>query len=121
MLLLNIPEFVLWTQTCLAKNFPSYFPIILSPASSACPENRPSSGGDRKKWEAGVPLIPPLAQQTLEQTCFTTIGEFLSLTQSAGTETLFALIHLSGFQSKQPVRLFRCRGCMKKPHGRCGE
>lgn len=56
----------------------SYFPIILSLASSVSPENRPFSGGDRKKWEAGVPLVPSVAQQTLEQTCITTIGEFPS-------------------------------------------
>ncbi|XP_075901554.1 serine/threonine-protein kinase Nek1-like isoform X2 [Nelusetta ayraudi] len=47
-------------------------------------ENRPTSAGDRKKWEAGAPLVePPLAQQTLEQTCFTTIeqtaGEVLQI------------------------------------------
>ena len=43
------------------------------------PEDRPASGGDRKKWEAGVPLVLPVAQQTLEQTCFTTIGELAYL------------------------------------------
>lgn len=41
------------------------------------PERPPSSGGDRKKWEAGVLLVPSVAQQTLEQTSFTTIGEKL--------------------------------------------
>lgn len=40
-------------------------------------ENRPTSAGDRKKWDAGAQLfVPPLAQQTLEHTCFTTIGGF---------------------------------------------
>lgn len=44
-------------------------------ASFMSPEKPPSSGGDRKKWEAGVLLVPSVAQQTLEQTSFTTIGE----------------------------------------------
>lgn len=34
-------------------------------------EERPVSGGDRKKWEAGVPPVLPIAQQTLEETCLT--------------------------------------------------
>lgn len=38
-------------------------------------EERPVSGGDRKKWEAGVPPVLPIAQQTLEETCLTSPGE----------------------------------------------
>ncbi|XP_041912231.1 serine/threonine-protein kinase Nek1 isoform X1 [Alosa sapidissima] len=34
-------------------------------------EERPVSGGDRKKWEAGAPPVLPVAQQTLEETCLT--------------------------------------------------
>lgn len=49
--------------------------IIFSLASYVSPEKPPSSGGDRKKWEAGIVLVPSVAQQTLEQTSFTTIGE----------------------------------------------
>lgn len=52
--------------------------FFLSLATSVSPEVRRPSGGDRKKWEAGVPLVLPVAQQTLEQTCITTIGELLS-------------------------------------------
>ncbi|XP_041695076.1 serine/threonine-protein kinase Nek1 isoform X3 [Coregonus clupeaformis] len=37
-------------------------------------EERPSSGGDRKKWEAGAPSILSVAQQTLEETCIRTTG-----------------------------------------------
>ena len=54
-----------------------FFLELLSLASSGSPEDRPSSGGDRKKWEAGVPLVISVAQQTLEQTCIATIGESL--------------------------------------------
>lgn len=53
----------------------SIFTTIFSLASYVSPEKPPSSGGDRKKWEVGVLLIPSVAQQTLEQTSFTTIGE----------------------------------------------
>ncbi|XP_042564843.1 serine/threonine-protein kinase Nek1 isoform X2 [Clupea harengus] len=34
-------------------------------------EERPVSGGDRKKWEAGAAPVFPVAQQTLEETCLT--------------------------------------------------
>lgn len=52
-------------------------PFLGTLSADSPTENRPTSAGDRKKWEAGAPLVvPPLAQQTLEQTCFTTIGEF---------------------------------------------
>lgn len=53
----------------------SIFTTIFSLASYVSPEKPPPSGGDRKKWEAGVVLIPSVAQQTPEQTSFTTIGE----------------------------------------------
>lgn len=46
---------------------------------SAFPDDRPSSGGDRKKWEAGIPLILPVAHQTLEETCVNTIGKCVLL------------------------------------------
>ncbi|KAE8294489.1 Serine/threonine-protein kinase Nek1 [Larimichthys crocea] len=45
------------------------------------------SGGDRKKWEAGVPLVLPVAQQTLEQTCITTIE------QTAGEVIRMGVLH----------------------------
>ncbi|XP_028977552.2 serine/threonine-protein kinase Nek1 isoform X3 [Esox lucius] len=35
-------------------------------------EERSHSGGDRKKWDAGVPAVISLAQQTLEETCIRT-------------------------------------------------
>lgn len=53
----------------------SIFTTIFSLASYVSPEKPLSSGGDRMKWEAGDLLIPSVAQQTLEQTSFTTIGE----------------------------------------------
>ncbi|XP_013978374.2 serine/threonine-protein kinase Nek1 isoform X5 [Salmo salar] len=37
-------------------------------------EERLSSGGDRKKWEAVAPSILSVAQQTLEETCIRTTG-----------------------------------------------
>ncbi|XP_056235186.1 serine/threonine-protein kinase Nek1 isoform X5 [Seriola aureovittata] len=46
--------------------------------TSVSPEDRPSSGGDRKKWEVvetGVPLVLPVAQQTLEETGNMTIEQ----------------------------------------------
>lgn len=67
----ELPAFPVTQQTCGDTSAALAF--------SLCPENRPASGGDRKKWEAGVPLVPSVAQQTLEQTCITTIGEFLLL------------------------------------------
>lgn len=51
------------------------FTTIFSLASYVSPEKPPSSAGDRKKWEAGVLLVPSVAQQTLEETSCTTIGE----------------------------------------------
>ncbi|GLD65503.1 serine/threonine-protein kinase Nek1 isoform X4 [Lates japonicus] len=59
-------------------------------ATSVSPEDRPSSGGDRKKWEAGeagVPLVLSVAQQTLEETCITTIE------QTAGEVLQMGLLH----------------------------
>lgn len=53
----------------------SIFTTIFSLASYVSPEKTPSSGGDRKKWEPGVVLVPSVAQTTLEQTSFATIGE----------------------------------------------
>lgn len=53
----------------------SVFTTIFSLASYVSPENPPSFGADRKKWEAGVLHVPSVAQQTLEETSFTTIGE----------------------------------------------
>ncbi|AWP11193.1 putative serine/threonine-protein kinase Nek1 [Scophthalmus maximus] len=52
-------------------------------------ENRPSSNGDRKKkkWEAGVPFVLSVAQQTLEETCITTIE------QTAGEVIQMGLLH----------------------------
>lgn len=50
-------------------------PSVISLATSASPDGRPSSGGDRKKWEAGVPLVLSAAQQTLEDTSLMTIGK----------------------------------------------
>ncbi|KAL1022567.1 hypothetical protein UPYG_G00029360 [Umbra pygmaea] len=45
-------------------------------------EQRPSSAGDRKKWEAGSPAVIALAQQTLEESCIrTTDSQALSLNE----------------------------------------
>ncbi len=38
-------------------------------------ENRPSSNGDRKKWDAAELPVLPVAQQTLEETCATTASK----------------------------------------------
>ena len=54
------------------------FSTSLSPDTSVSAEERPPSGGDRKKWEAGLPLVLSVAQQTLEKTCISTIGELAS-------------------------------------------
>lgn len=44
-------------------------------------DKRPASRGDRKKWEVEEPSVLSVAQQTLEETCVTTVcetfGEFL--------------------------------------------
>lgn len=37
-------------------------------------EERPPTGGDRKKWEAVPPPILSVAEQTLEETCATLAG-----------------------------------------------
>uniref|UniRef100_A0A6Q2YF90 non-specific serine/threonine protein kinase n=1 Tax=Esox lucius TaxID=8010 RepID=A0A6Q2YF90_ESOLU len=46
-------------------------------------EERSHSGGDRKKWDAGVPAVISLAQQTLEETCIRTteqtVGEVIRM------------------------------------------
>ncbi|XP_071201856.1 serine/threonine-protein kinase Nek1 isoform X3 [Salvelinus alpinus] len=52
-------------------------PEVLCPTpqqSQPITEERPSSGGDRKKWEAVAPSILSVAQQTLEETCIRTTG-----------------------------------------------
>uniref|UniRef100_A0A4W5MGJ4 non-specific serine/threonine protein kinase n=1 Tax=Hucho hucho TaxID=62062 RepID=A0A4W5MGJ4_9TELE len=57
--------------------------VSATPPEGLCPtpqqsqpitEERPSSGGDRKKWEAVAPSILSVAQQTLEETCIRTTG-----------------------------------------------
>uniref|UniRef100_A0A8C7FAB7 non-specific serine/threonine protein kinase n=1 Tax=Oncorhynchus kisutch TaxID=8019 RepID=A0A8C7FAB7_ONCKI len=57
--------------------------VSATPSEELCPtpqqsqpiaEERPSSGGDRKKWEAVAPSILSVAQQTLEETCIRTTG-----------------------------------------------
>ncbi|XP_052315924.1 serine/threonine-protein kinase Nek1 isoform X10 [Oncorhynchus keta] len=49
--------------------------LCLTPQQSQpIAEERPSSGGDRKKWEAVAPSILSVAQQTLEETCIRTTG-----------------------------------------------
>uniref|UniRef100_A0AAQ6A3V7 non-specific serine/threonine protein kinase n=1 Tax=Amphiprion ocellaris TaxID=80972 RepID=A0AAQ6A3V7_AMPOC len=62
-------------------SFHSLFPILLTfpcvihslaTFQPVSPQNRPSSGGDRKKWEAGVPLVLAVAQQTPGETSITT-------------------------------------------------
>uniref|UniRef100_A0AAV2KYB5 non-specific serine/threonine protein kinase n=1 Tax=Knipowitschia caucasica TaxID=637954 RepID=A0AAV2KYB5_KNICA len=40
-------------------------------------EEQPNSGGDRKKWEAGVPLLLPTSE-TLGESCVTTISHTLT-------------------------------------------
>uniref|UniRef100_A0A672I2N2 non-specific serine/threonine protein kinase n=1 Tax=Salarias fasciatus TaxID=181472 RepID=A0A672I2N2_SALFA len=54
--------------------------VRVSVSTSVSPEDLPCSGGDRRKWEAGDPLVLSVAQQTLEDTCFRTIGECYTLT-----------------------------------------
>lgn len=39
-------------------------------------EKRPSSNGDRKKWDAAELPVLPVAQQTLEETCATASGKW---------------------------------------------
>lgn len=41
-------------------------------------EKRPSSNGDRKKWDAAELPVLPVAQQTLEETCATITSELMS-------------------------------------------
>uniref|UniRef100_A0A8D3D347 non-specific serine/threonine protein kinase n=1 Tax=Scophthalmus maximus TaxID=52904 RepID=A0A8D3D347_SCOMX len=50
-------------------------------------ENRPSSNGDRKKWDAAELPILPVAQQTLGETCATMIK------QTAGEVIQMGLLH----------------------------
>lgn len=114
-------------------------PFLVTLSADSPMENRPTSAGDRKKWEAGAPLVePPLAQQTLEQTCFTTIGGFpktARLTQrergrrriqlpsircgNLGEVILSLSLHLSP-QSKQLARFFRLAAWTRTLPGRCG-
>uniref|UniRef100_A0A7N6B229 non-specific serine/threonine protein kinase n=1 Tax=Anabas testudineus TaxID=64144 RepID=A0A7N6B229_ANATE len=70
---LTIVNFLCYTSSYI--QFCSIFlhPYFIPPATSASPEDE--SVGDRKKWEAGVPLVLSVAQQTLEETCFTTIEQ----------------------------------------------
>lgn len=71
-------EFIYIVVLYIVFLFKGFFSNILSLATSVSQEDRPSSGGDRKKWETGVPLVLSVAQQTLEQTCIATIGELTS-------------------------------------------
>lgn len=59
----------------VSKTLLSIFSTIFSSASCVSPEQPPSSAGDRKRWEAGVVLVPSVAQQTLEETSLATVGE----------------------------------------------
>lgn len=99
--------------------------FIFSLASYVSPENQPSAGGDRKKWEAGVVLVPSVAQQTLEQTSFATIGEPANESArvdvpNSGPDLFLDLVPRGTFQSKQMLPSSRCAGCTKKPRGRRG-
>lgn len=116
-------------------------PFLVTLSADSPMENRPTLAGDRKKWEAGAPLVePPLAQQTLEQTCFTTIGGFpktARLTQRERerkktnpapinplrepwrSHPLSLSLHLSP-QSKQLARFFRLAAWTRTLPGRCG-
>ncbi|XP_077389543.1 serine/threonine-protein kinase Nek1 isoform X2 [Festucalex cinctus] len=51
--------------------------------ASMSPGDQPHSGGDRKKWEEGLPFVLSGAQQTLEETCIPTkeqtIGEVIQM------------------------------------------
>nr|XP_057929832.1 serine/threonine-protein kinase Nek1 isoform X2 [Doryrhamphus excisus] len=62
---------------------PSENVCVMTTAASEAPEDRPPSGGDRKKWEAVAPFILPIAQQTLEETCLPTteqtVGEVIQM------------------------------------------
>lgn len=64
-------------------------------AITESPEEKPFSAGDRKKWEARVPLILPVGQQTLEETCFTTIDQ-----------TVGEVIQLSVLQDEGPRKVW---------------
>lgn len=120
-------------------------PSVISLATSASPDGRPSSGGDRKKWEAGVPLVLSAAQQTLEDTSLMTIGKsfpaeseqahsfayncslsitlslclFLFLFLVCLFVCCFVFVFLS--QSKQRAKLYRWLCYRKMLPGRCGE
>ncbi|KAL2089851.1 hypothetical protein ACEWY4_014539 [Coilia grayii] len=51
-----------------APEGPSPAPL---PQNQPMAEERPATGGDRKRWEPGAPPVFPVAQQTLEETCLT--------------------------------------------------
>ncbi|XP_061154091.1 serine/threonine-protein kinase Nek1 isoform X2 [Syngnathus typhle] len=63
------------------KRDPPQAPVLqptsedLCAAASLSPAAGPPSGGDRKKWDEGLPLVLSVAQQTLEETCIPTIEQ----------------------------------------------
>lgn len=62
-----------------SSNQPFPDPQLVQPSIT---EERPSTAADRKKWEAVVPPILSVAEQTLEETCAT-----LAVSQGASPET----------------------------------
>ncbi|XP_037106432.1 serine/threonine-protein kinase Nek1 isoform X2 [Syngnathus acus] len=60
---------------------PAQAPVLQPTSEDLCataslsPADGPPSGGDRKKWDEGLPLVLSVAQQTLEETCIPTIEQ----------------------------------------------
>uniref|UniRef100_A0A669BU41 non-specific serine/threonine protein kinase n=1 Tax=Oreochromis niloticus TaxID=8128 RepID=A0A669BU41_ORENI len=73
-------------------------------------DKRPSSNGDRKKWEAAELPVLPVAQQTLEETCATASSE-LSLTRDGLRGLQYVFWVLGGFfwsQHEEPLFMKLC-------------
>uniref|UniRef100_A0A669B3R2 non-specific serine/threonine protein kinase n=1 Tax=Oreochromis niloticus TaxID=8128 RepID=A0A669B3R2_ORENI len=83
-----------------------------SPSAPAESNKRPSSNGDRKKWEAAELPVLPVAQQTLEETCATASSE-LSLTRDGLRGLQYVFWVLGGFfwclaQHEEPLFMKLC-------------
>nr|XP_049585431.1 serine/threonine-protein kinase Nek1 isoform X4 [Syngnathus scovelli] len=63
------------------KRDPAQAPVLQPTSEDLCatasfsPADGPPSGGDRKKWDEGLPFVLSVAQQTLEETCIPTIEQ----------------------------------------------
>lgn len=51
-------------------------PSAAAPQNKSDTETRPPSNGDWKKWEAAEQPVLPVIQQTLQQTCAASSGNF---------------------------------------------